>query len=84
METQTILSTIGVIALVANALLLLAICIVGILLFNFLRKTKQDAQAAIQTGQRIINQTTRRVSVVAAVGKIIQAVRRKSGKDTTV
>lgn len=83
MDAQTILTTIGTIALVANALLLLALFIVGLMLFNFLRKTKQDAQAAIQTGQRIINQTTRRVSVAAVVGKVVQAVRRRSSKNSS-
>jgi hypothetical protein len=81
MEIQTILSTIGVMALVTNALLLACVLVAVIVLYRFLKKTKQDAQAIVEASRRIAQQTGRRLSFAGGVAKIIAALRTRPKKE---
>lgn len=83
MDVQTIFSTIGIIALIANAVILLAVLIAILVFYNFLKKTKRDAEAAVEMGQRIMRSTSRNLSIAAIVGRVVQAVRSKKSSSTT-
>lgn len=84
MDVQTILSTIGIIALIANAVILLAVFIAIMVFYNFLKKTKQDAEAAVEMGQRIMRSTSRNLSIAAIVGRVVQAIGSKKSSPKPV
>lgn len=84
MDVQTILSTIGIIALIANAVILLAVFIAIMIFYNFLKKTKQDAEAAVEMGQRIMRSTSRNLSIAAIVGRVVQAIGSKKSSPKSV
>lgn len=84
MDVQTILSTIGIIALIANAVILLAVFIAIMVFYNFLKKTKQDAEAAVEMGQRIMRSTSRNLSIAAIVGRVVQAIGSKKSSPKSI
>lgn len=84
MDVQTILSTIGIIALIANAVILLAVFIAIMIFYNFLKKTKQDAEAAVEMGQHIMRSTSRNLSIAAIVGRVVQAIGSKKSSPKSV
>ncbi len=84
MDVQTILSTIGIVALIANAVILLAVFIAILVFYNFLKKTKRDAEAAVEMGQRIMRSTSRNLSIAAIVGRVVQAIGTKKSSPKPV